>query len=246
VASGNGSVPFLHLWKVDDKDWVKQRRAEWKALEETAFADNSKMHNRALKRYFLEGQKEGYLGTIILFLLTPIDSADSAREVFESNLFKSKRARSEVLGDYVLRSYKFGHSMPWFRQQVQWFVEGVLGKRYEEVHEYFGDNREVISPNPSFWCLAYVVNALEVLKGARGYDPCVDCIDYFVSAAAHATDPFYREKCQIEPMLQAAAAAAAGREDLGEIAHDFARVQCARAAEIRANWLRSDPGNTDG
>lgn len=241
VASEDGAFPFLHLWKVDDKDWVKQRKAEWKDLEATVFADNSKKHNRALRRYFVEGHKDGYLGTFTLFLLTPIDSADSAREVFQSSLFSSQRARSEVLGSYVLRSFEFGHSMPWFRQQVQWFVEGVLGTRFEEVYADFGSNREIISPNPSFWCRAYVVNALEMLKGVRAYDPCIDCIDYFVSAAAHASDPFYRQRCRIEAMLDAASTAV-DQQDLSEIARDFAREICERAAKIRENWLISDPG----
>ena len=233
------SEPFLHLWRTADKDWMRARRAEWQDLEQqTEFSESPKTHLRQLKQYFLRGKlAPEYMGTFELFLLTPIDSSETARALFESPLFPDERAKSRVLAEYPLSAHRFAGSAPWFPTQVRWFVDGVLGHEYETVTWQFRGSTEVISPNPSYWCRTYVWHGLALLRGDLDYHPCVDTVDYFVSALAHATSEFHREFCNVDELLSQAAERASGSAD--DYTTRFAKSIASRKEEILRNWQLS-------
>jgi len=94
---------------------------------------------------------------------------------------------------------------------------------------------ERITPEPTYRCRIYVSNALAVLRGECAYDPCVDCVDCFVSALAHATNPAQRKSCRVDELLQVARSAA---EDAGAtgVAHELAQALVAREEDIREPW----------
>lgn len=174
---------FLYLWKSDDKEWMKERKRHWKILKEENFKDFTQRELSLYRKYFLHGLKEGWIDPIILFMLTPIDSAATAKMFFDSGIIFGDDKR-RLMSEFVLDSPKWSHSMPWQRIQMMYFVEGILGKEYVIIKE----NNATLSPEPSRWCAVYSSMLLKYLKGEYNYHGCVDSFSYFLSALGFASD----------------------------------------------------------
>lgn len=72
--------------------------------------------------------------------------------------------------------------MPWLRQHIQYYINGILGDTYKVIQEQDGSSMRTISPDPEFWCSQYIAIAREVLNNERQYHGVIDCTEYFLSA----------------------------------------------------------------
>ncbi|MCG8432410.1 MAG: hypothetical protein MJA83_00085 [Gammaproteobacteria bacterium] len=190
-----------HLWRVDDPEWLKERKEQWRYLARHGFSDCGAAENKKYARYFVQGEKDAYISHSILYLLTPFDSPAMAKTVFDSELF-SADDRGNLLVDFCSACMEWGAGMPWARRHVQWFIEGVLGKEYKVIEEQEYGRINTISPDPALWCNSYIVAAEEVLKGEIDYNGSLDCIDYFMSALPHANDTFHLKRRRMEELLE--------------------------------------------
>ena len=143
---------FHYLWRLDNKDWVKERKEQWKYLAENNFLESSAKSLKKNSLYFVKGEIDEYIGESIQFLFTPYDSSECARSVFYSELFTPYDC-SLIFSRFINSASKFGKDLPWLRQHIIWFIDGVMGKKYEVIEEKdgsFGECR-VLSPEPGFF-----------------------------------------------------------------------------------------------
>jgi|AntRauTorcE11898_2_1112593.scaffolds.fasta_scaffold32034_2 hypothetical protein len=176
--------PVLTLWKTDDKEWMKQRRHEWKIMEDSAFSEASKREIADNKRFFLKGEKKGYLGDWSLYLFTPFINADEAKLAFFSSIF-GKDGRERILSDFTNAGTMWGIDMPWIRQSMKAFSEGVLGDVYQEPHCVDFEGKRICPSEPEWFCMLAVTNVIEVINGEKVYHGFLECFDYFFSAMKH-------------------------------------------------------------
>src|SRR5690606_13446346 len=107
------------------------------------------------------------------------------RTFFHSQVF-STGGRAKVFGSYLGTASKYGDGLRWQRDQIRYFVEGVLGDTYRVLQEQSGPGVETYSSEPTFWCEIFTTRAMEVLQGERDYHGYVETFDYFVSALKYA------------------------------------------------------------
>ena len=138
---------FSHLWKTDDEQWVAQRKAQWEYIVAHNFdPKDSETYKRLCGKYFIYGEKdEQHLN--LLYFLTPIDSAATAKQLYDSELFVATE-KKQLMVDYILMAMKFGAQMPWLKQNIRYFVEGVIGNEYKKLEMKSGRRMKVISPAP--------------------------------------------------------------------------------------------------
>ncbi len=233
----NALNPFRHLWRVDDKEWLAERKEQWLELEEKS-EDETKKHKKSLERYFVYGEKLEYISEPLVYLFTPYDSPETAKTLFESDLFRHHQERANLLMRYINSASKWGEGMPWLRQHIQNYVEGVLGKEYRVIEQDSGRRPQAISPEPTFWCKQFIHNSVKILQGKKQYHGCVECVDYFVSALAHAANPKTRQRCKLTEMMQQVDEVLA-QSDASLLAREFAENLKAHEQQIMSNWALS-------
>src|SRR5690606_275067 len=138
---------------------------------------------------------------------------------------------------YVFSAPKEGADMPWVRDHIVFFIEGVLGHEYKEVKEKVGKGEEIISREPTAWCLSYVTDARKLMDGKVSYSACVDSMDYFVSALKYASNEAARKLFDPGELFPLAETVVEGRSNL---ASRFAHEVLSRKAEIMDNWKASE------
>lgn len=181
--------PVYTLWKVDDKAWMKQRRAEWKIIEETVFHGRSKREIADNKRFFLKGAKEGYLGDWSVYLFVPFTNEDEARLAFFSSLFRHPHGKEQVLSSFVFNGMLWGKDMPWIRRSMQAFSDGVLGKEYRNPHCVDFANQEIRAPSPVFYSRSFCRVAIQLFSREIGYHGIMECFDYYFSMICSGFSP---------------------------------------------------------
>lgn len=226
-----------YLWRLDDAEWVKERKSEWKYLVENQFSDSSAKDIKQYSRYFLKGEQEEHIGEVLQLIFTPYLSAINAKEIFYSKLF-TPYDRSRIFSGYIGSAYKYAGGMPWLRQHVQFFVEGILGEHYQVIYEQDGPNSRVISPDPTFFCLTYCASALKVIDGKIPYHGVIECIGYFTSALEYAVDASLRMDISIDRLIQSAEAAI-DDQSLLPLNVDYAKEIIKRKSEILENWNKN-------
>lgn len=226
-----------YLWKTDDKAWMKQRRADWKHVEGTYYKDGATRREiRIRKKFFLYGENDSYIPEEVMFFSVPVTSADEARQVFESDLFRHPNDRYRIMGRYLIIASLVGEGLPWLAQHIRYFVDGVLGKEYRLIEVTRNNGlKKRISPEPGFWCDECMVWMVEVLSGALDYHGCVEAVDYFVSALAHADDPKFRSRERFDKLIALADSVSA---DAGApaVARELASKLKARKQELIDHW----------
>ncbi len=228
-------APFRHLWKIDDKAWMKQRREAWEKIEE--YYTNKGAPKSEIKQYrnlFIKGKKEGYIPKVVLYFCTPITNAEEARALFKSELWLL-RERGDLATDYIFRATEIGQGLPWLRQHIQYFVDGVLGNEYCYVEEPEAGRMHAVSPHPGSWCEKYIYQAVRLLSGKIDYHGCVEAVDYFVTAIAHSDDAYYRDLEDFQQMISLIDKVLAD-ENASEAARELATKLNSRRQEIINNW----------
>lgn len=227
---------FNHLWKLDDPGWVKQRRAEAKLIASELSANgNSVKTIREYTRYFCKGEKTAYIDPHSLFFMTPIDSAETAKAIFESQLL-DRSARKQLYQSYATMSHDYWPGLSGLEDHVRFFIRGVLGETYEEIEQEHAGRRQKISPPPSSWCAKYVRTAVKLFKRQDGYYGCIDCFPYFVSALPYMDDPELRMENDIASLFEQAEIVT-GQPDAMPQALELAQTIIESKAILTEAWL---------
>ncbi|PAV24780.1 hypothetical protein CF392_14345 [Tamilnaduibacter salinus] len=179
--------PVLTLWKTDDKEWMKQRRLEWKIIEESVFTEASKREIADNKRFFLKGEKKQLVGGWSLYLFTPFTDANEAKLAFFSSIF-GRGGREQILISFLKNGMLWGGDMPWIRQSMKAFSQGVLGNEYKAPHCVDFEGKKVRPCEPEWFCMLAVRYGIKVMKGEVIYHGFLECFDYFFSAMEHCGD----------------------------------------------------------
>lgn len=233
----NAVAQLQQLW-VDSPQWISSRKEEWKLAVRGVFSEESAKDLKTFGEYFVHGRLTGYIPAVLLYLFTPYNSPETAKLVFESDLFGWQERRT-ILTKYVFSAPKEGADMPWVRDHIVFFIEGVLGHEYKEVKEKVGKGEEIISLEPTAWCLSYVTDARKLMDGKVAYSACVDSIDYFVSALEHASHPRFRKYLNIDELISRAGAKL-DNPNASELVSGFACNILSRKAEILGAWKASE------
>jgi len=178
--------PVLSLWKTDDKEWMKQRRLEWKIIEDSVLSDASKREIADNKRFFLKGEKKGLVGDWGLYLFTPFTNANEAKLAFFSSIF-GRGGREGILVSFIKNGMLWGREMPWIRRSMKAFSEGVLGTEYKNPHCIDFNGLKVRHREPEVVCMFSTRYPLDVMTGQIDYHGYLECFDYFLSAMKHCT-----------------------------------------------------------
>jgi hypothetical protein len=221
-------------WLVDDSAWLSRRKEEWKRLVAEVLAEESAQDIRIFGEYFVYGRLIDYIPAVTLYLYTPYDSATAAKSVFESDLF-AWQERRRILESYVFSGPKYAPDMPWIREHIQLFLQGVLGQDYVEIKEHSGRSEKTISSEPTAWCMAYVADARKLMDGKVSYAGSMDCLDYFVSALKHASNPSVRRFVDPGALISRAESLLADSDVAADVL-DFAKEISSRKDEIISNW----------
>jgi hypothetical protein len=178
-----------HWWKLDDPDWVAQRKSEWKGVEE-----NMKQSGcvgpflKASKHFFLTGEDIDRSGEFPLFCrfdMAPYESAEQARELFE--LYdENSRDRMMLLSGH-LRTICINYAgSEKVRKKVADFQLGVLGETFRPIPVIFPGQKQA-EPRPvektvHTWCndaLRWVNKKDQEFRVDYGY--FLDQIPYLIS-----------------------------------------------------------------
>lgn len=228
--------PFRYLWRLDDKEWLSERKAQWRHLASHGFSDIGAKEKKLYKDYFVLAKKNGYIPGSSLLIMTPFDSPESASDVFWSKLLDSSMRKS-ALSSFFLYVSKDGVGIPWLRQHVQHFVTGVLGTEYRTIlDEVRKGSAEDITPDASFWARKFMVWAEKIMKGEFDeFHAYLECTDYFVSALAHADDPEERSRERFN-QLWVLVEKTLDNPESNPYALEMAQKLKARESAIRDNW----------
>jgi len=226
---------FHFLWKKEDQTWLNARKEDWRLLISHGFSEFGASERKEYQEYFLYGQKDSYISETIIFFLTPIDSAETAKKFFHSLVF-STSGRAKLLAGYLDAASDFGPGLSWQHEQIRYFVEGVLGKTYSVLQEQNGSRMETYSTEPTFWCQGFTMQALAVLRDEREYHGYVEAVDYFVSALKYAYPEKWKLRRSTVDVLLDTANSTLTTPGASEVALYLARQLTERETEIRANW----------
>ena len=174
---------FNHLW-LDDPQWQKERKQQWMELAKSeVFADATAKYKKMLRDYFMFGIKEpeGYISGSLMFLYAPFQSAEEAKLVFYSGVFFHNEFDS-IFDGHVFDYYYYWPMCPQYRERVEWFVEGVMGREYErKEREINGRGLVCYSPESSYWVMKYLVNIGFYFEEKPKFNAVISTFDYFLS-----------------------------------------------------------------
>lgn len=235
-----------YLWKLDDKEWMRERKEQWRFLVEGNLNDFSAKEKKQLKDLFVNAKKDRYISGPVAYLFTPYCSPETASEAFWSDLLGSQTERMMTLSSYLGTATEYGQGLPWLRQHLRDFVEGVLGHQHRMIEaEIGGGDKKDISPEPTKWCFSFTKNVTDLLTGVNDYHGCVEAVDYFVSALRYATKEMYRELIDLEGFLSLVDKSIE-ESSASDLALKTARKVKAESQRIRENWAMNahlDTGN---
>lgn len=194
---------FRDLWQVNDKEWMKHRKEEWSKLRKTAYKDESAKTIKYDGLFFLTGEEvpidifATHISYYIRFMYTPYTSAHEQKELFDTISQANEKAR--VITSIFSYSHISGQNMPWLREKIQWFLNGIIGPTYHKIEEPYGrGDMYTISPNPNVFCVSYCARAMNLLKGKLSYNYTVDFVDYFISALSNADNSDDRKNIRLD------------------------------------------------
>ncbi|WP_416398396.1 hypothetical protein [Allohahella sp. A8] len=220
-----------YLWKLDDPEWMRQRKADWKYIAANNLAGVSAKEKADWKRYFVLGEKEHYIGYLSAYFLTPFSSPESAHEVFWSDILDST-GRAMVETGYLDWAAEKGQGLPWLRSHLQSFVEGVLGQGYPLIRKDTPSSQSHHATLISRW---FISRTKDLMSGELEYCAVAEAVDYHVSAFTFADPAELTATCDLEHYI-CLAKSVLKSETGRQCAYECAEQIVAKEDTIRANW----------
>ena len=126
--------------------------------------------------------------------------------------------------------------MPWLRNKVISFSNGVLGIDYTKMSEQNGPKEIIISPEPTGFCLDFINGALDVINNNQTYHFCLDTVSYFVSALPHADNPLFRKLINLQLFMDEINKIVADPATYPDVIQKFSQEIKEKEEQIWANW----------
>lgn len=233
-----------NLWKIDNKEWMDQRRDQWRALAKIVCPKCKAKEIKYFGRFFLTGEEYSghpHMDLNIRFILTPFETPETAKELFE--LIGQATNMHKVASGFMPMACKNAKDMPWLRQKVQCFSKGVLGERYKKMTRKLGAREEVVSPEPSTFCADFVDGALLMLQAKIDYHFCLDTVSYFVSALPYVTNTLFRPLIKLEEMYKSVENVLQYENKLEQDTLKLAQTLKSNRNQIMKNWLINEELN---
>jgi len=228
-----------YLWKVDDEDWVAERKTQWRQLTKTICKSCSAKRLKAHGKFFITGEEtpvtqDGSIDTVTKFILTPFTNSTEANELYQ--LITHPQAKNRILSEFMAHISRIAPEMPWLRAHVLNFIEGVLGDEYQLIKINTARHEHIISPDPTAVCEGFTEAALKLMQNEQSYNYSVDTVSYFISALPYADDPKFRKYIKLREMLDEADKIMQKPGVHSELVQDLARQIKEREGEIWKNW----------
>lgn len=231
---------FKFLWKVDDKDWVQIRKAEWKQLRETSFSDWSAQELKYYSKFYVYGEEiKNYskvnfsIGYAMRLYLMPCDTIEQAKEIYFTI---PAQERKNLVSYFLVKMGKYLEDLPNTKFMIHSYAQAVFGGEYKKVEESNGKRAVVTSPSPTGFCMSYVVAAITLMNEENSYNYSVDPVDYFVSALAFADCPKQRKRIKLDKLISMVSQVIALPEKYNEITNELAQKLKAKESKILSNW----------
>jgi hypothetical protein len=188
-----------YLWKTDDPDWLEQRENEWRMLVEDGYcADLSVKETKQWQDFYISGGepadgKDAFTDSISGFFMMPFTTVDEVQAAY--NIDRHPHSRQRILCGYMSYACQWGQRMPWLRERIKLFIDGVFGQEYKviEAKDSRGDS-QVISPDPTSFSTYFPIQVMKYFKRGQAYDDAVDRIPYLLSVLPHAVNPELRKQ----------------------------------------------------
>ena len=233
--------PFLHLWKVEDEQWVAQRALDWECLKKSYYHDVSASEVRAGERYFKQGLVIDTMACTVMYLLTPLTDINVAKQFLLSKAIGPKLARDVIFDFY--ESTEEAKKLSWWSDYHGYLLD-IMGREYKRLEAVGNDNSLVTySPDPSYFCRFFYIRSCCVFAKRKKFnteEPFVtfqymDSLDYFCTALRHTVKPTHRRGIDLDNLFQLANTALT-RRGLTQEVREFAKKVLVRENEIREMW----------
>ena len=134
---------FKHWWRTDDPEWVAQRKREWKIIKANAYSEEEAervkryahfyVYGDVLPRIYMGARLDGGVYDCDRLFMTPYETADQLKQLFESFSFNEKRS---VLLDFLLATKRLYRGLPAevARHDIRLFIQEVQGDHFAPWH----------------------------------------------------------------------------------------------------------------
>lgn len=229
-----------YLWG-DDCLWGDQIDALWNEYK-SCLEDPPSDELETLEVYFRRGEKKAYIPYPSRFFLVPIKTPEEAKMLFGSRLFDAMD-RNSLLTNYIFRMEPY-RGLDWYEGHMKNFIKAFYSDGFVRLEEKPAKKVKKVSPESSYWCKRYVWQALTALKNNKSYDPCYDCILYFLSILPYANDnKKHREQTKINDLLLWINSESADDNQLSGNAAAFLENLRAVRDEIVTAWKQGEESN---
>ncbi|MFO6423179.1 hypothetical protein [Motilimonas sp. KMU-193] len=231
------AIAALGFWHLDDPEWLAQRERDWQLLAKVRFDDIPKADRKLYQQYFMYGEKLGYIGDIVLVLLTPFTNKDEFLALFNSPLLDDEE-RGRVIGSFVFSCRKGELELPWYRSHCDIIISAFFSGGYQLIKSQTRVNQvKRISPLPYDWCTGFLYGIELLLEEKITWIPVQKCYNYFLSALSFVTELDERE--HMEKWLANTLELVEEELALGNLsgqALEVAQQYIARQADIAQAW----------
>jgi hypothetical protein len=235
---------FRAWWKLDDPEWVKQRKEEWRHMRSTSMKNWSAKELKYTGKFYLTGEEPppvtqggGRIYSEMRLTLTPFTTVEEARELYFT--ITARERDKNKINTFLGNILKHGNGFSWVRPKIKACAEVMFGHEYRKIEEPESEtNAHLVqtSPDPTEFSSSFCNSALLVLNKNREYYDCIVLVDYFVSALAYADWPAQRSNIKIDKLFQAIDTVLADPENHSDLANELAGKLKAKESQILENW----------
>ena len=123
------------LWKIEDANWLSKRQNDWNTIVEILYSEIDSESLEVLRDYFVYGKGANRIRGIRIFLFTPFESPEDAKQLYDLSII-DRRTREDLVCSYF-RVYARVDELEWYREHCLCIAIGVYGNCYS-----FGIRRE--------------------------------------------------------------------------------------------------------
>jgi len=159
--------PYIHLWNLTNKDWVKQRNEIWDriiAREKLESGHFAKLYWETEGRFFLRAKprksdSEIYAERMVAYI--PFSDVYQIREIFNAIYVSNKAGVHSKILRYANSIYR---AVPDEFHRVELIVNALYSKDYVAKKELNGKKETLIVSNPRDFIIQYLVEARNYIK----------------------------------------------------------------------------------
>ena len=174
------------------------------------------------------------MNIITRFILTPFLTPEVTSGLY--TLVSHPNDISFLLAGFMEEACSRAEGMPWLRDRIVNFREGVLGDTYQVIKSSSGRREKVVSPDPTSYCDSFTKYALKLLRMEQSYNFSVDAVPYFISALPYADSPKFRKFIKLQEMMDEVDKIMQAANEYPELVQELAKQLKEREEEIWENW----------